>query len=74
MFFFSTLHLYLVKKSGLSMWLGGSLVPLQSIPPYAISILLCLLVAMITECSSNTATTTLFLPILASMVSGSTTL
>ncbi|KAM7413259.1 hypothetical protein PAMA_020575 [Pampus argenteus] len=33
----------------------------------AISILLCLLVAMFTECSSNTATTTLFLPILASM-------
>ncbi|KAF3847787.1 hypothetical protein F7725_020815 [Dissostichus mawsoni] len=44
-----------------------SLIPLQSIPPFAISILLCLLVAMFTECSSNTATTTLFLPILASM-------
>ncbi|KAL6116196.1 slc13a2 [Pungitius sinensis] len=55
------------EKSGLSMWLGESLVPLQSIPPFAISILLCLLVAMFTECSSNTATTTLFLPILASM-------
>lgn len=57
-----------IKKSGLSLWLGESLVPLQSIPPFAISILLCLLVAMFTECSSNTATTTLFLPILASMV------
>ncbi|KAI4814843.1 hypothetical protein KUCAC02_005028 [Chaenocephalus aceratus] len=55
------------EKSGLSMWLGESLIPLQSIPPFAISILLCLLVAMFTECSSNTATTTLFLPILASM-------
>ncbi|XP_040040214.2 solute carrier family 13 member 2 [Gasterosteus aculeatus] len=55
------------EKSGLSLWLGESLVPLQSIPPFAISILLCLLVAMFTECSSNTATTTLFLPILASM-------
>lgn len=72
--FFSTLHLYLVKKSGLSMWLGESLVPLQSIPPYAICILLSLLVAVVTECSSNTATTTLFLPVVASMVSGSTTL
>lgn len=50
------------------MWLGESLIPLQNIPPFAISILLCLLVAMFTECSSNTATTTLFLPILASMV------
>ncbi|XP_071352372.1 solute carrier family 13 member 2-like [Trachinotus anak] len=55
------------EKSGLSQWLGESLIPLQSIPPFAISILLCLLVAMFTECSSNTATTTLFLPILASM-------
>lgn len=59
-----------LQKSGLSTWLGQSLVPLQSIPPAAISILLCLLVAMFTECSSNTATTTLFLPILASMVRG----
>ncbi|XP_074498029.1 solute carrier family 13 member 2-like isoform X1 [Sebastes fasciatus] len=55
------------EKSGLSLWLGESLIPLQSIPPFAICILLCLLVAMFTECSSNTATTTLFLPILASM-------
>ncbi|KAF7656644.1 hypothetical protein LDENG_00038220 [Lucifuga dentata] len=55
------------ETSGLSVWLGESLTPLQSIPPFAISILLCLLVAMFTECSSNTATTTLFLPILASM-------
>uniref|UniRef100_A0A8C2X927 Solute carrier family 13 member 2 n=1 Tax=Cyclopterus lumpus TaxID=8103 RepID=A0A8C2X927_CYCLU len=55
------------ETSGLSKWLGQSLIPLQSIPPFAISILLCLLVATFTECSSNTATTTLFLPILASM-------
>uniref|UniRef100_A0AAV2IYL4 Solute carrier family 13 member 2 n=1 Tax=Knipowitschia caucasica TaxID=637954 RepID=A0AAV2IYL4_KNICA len=53
--------------SGLSAWLGDTLIPLQNIPPFAISILLCLLVALFTECSSNTATTTLFLPILASM-------
>ncbi|XP_036975984.1 solute carrier family 13 member 2-like isoform X1 [Acanthopagrus latus] len=55
------------EKSGLSMWLGESLIPLQSIPPYAITILMTMLVAAFTECSSNTATTTLFLPILASM-------
>ncbi|XP_020491290.1 solute carrier family 13 member 2 [Labrus bergylta] len=55
------------EESGLSKWLGESLTPLQKIPPYAISLLLCLLVATFTECSSNTATTTLFLPILASM-------
>ncbi|XP_029375102.1 solute carrier family 13 member 2-like [Echeneis naucrates] len=55
------------EKSGLSKWLGESLAPLESIPPYAISLLLSMLVATFTECSSNTATTTLFLPILASM-------
>ncbi|KAI3373793.1 hypothetical protein L3Q82_022377, partial [Scortum barcoo] len=55
------------EESGLSKWLGDSLAPLEKIPPFAISLLLCLLVATFTECSSNTATTTLFLPILASM-------
>lgn len=51
------------------MWLGEMLAPLEKIPPFAISILLSMLVATFTECSSNTATTTLFLPILGSMVS-----
>ncbi|KAL2094596.1 hypothetical protein ACEWY4_009315 [Coilia grayii] len=55
------------EASGLSKLLGESLAPLQSIPPFAISMILCLLIATFTECSSNTATTTLFLPILASM-------
>ncbi|XP_038830120.1 solute carrier family 13 member 5-like isoform X1 [Salvelinus namaycush] len=55
------------EVSGLSQWLGESLAPLQSIPPFAISFRLCLLTATFTECSSNVATTTLFLPILASM-------
>uniref|UniRef100_A0A673ZYK6 Solute carrier family 13 member 2 n=1 Tax=Salmo trutta TaxID=8032 RepID=A0A673ZYK6_SALTR len=55
------------ETSGLSQWLGESLAPLQSIPPVAISLLLSLLIATFTECSSNVATTTLFLPILASM-------
>lgn len=57
-----------LQVSGLSNWLGDKLAPLQNIPPFSISILLSLLVATFTECSSNTATTTLFLPILASMV------
>ncbi|XP_053313060.1 solute carrier family 13 member 2 [Spea bombifrons] len=55
------------EESGLSMWLGTKLTPLQSIPPAAIALVLCLLVATFTECTSNVATTTLFLPILASM-------
>ncbi|NXQ80532.1 S13A2 protein, partial [Nyctibius grandis] len=55
------------EESGLSAWLGSKLTPLQQIPHPAIAILLCLLVATFTECTSNVATTTLFLPILASM-------
>nr|XP_056721139.1 solute carrier family 13 member 2 [Euleptes europaea] len=55
------------EASGLSTWLGSKLTPLQSIPHSAITFVLCLLVAVFTECTSNVATTTLFLPILASM-------
>lgn len=42
--------------------------PLQNIPPWGIAIILCLLIAVFTECTSNVATATLFLPVLASMV------
>lgn len=42
--------------------------PLQNIPPWGIAIILCLLIATFTECTSNVATATLFLPVLASMV------
>ncbi|NWY65278.1 S13A2 protein, partial [Erithacus rubecula] len=55
------------EESGLSRWLGSKLTPLESIPHPAIAFLLCLLIATFTECTSNVATTTLFLPILASM-------
>uniref|UniRef100_A0A8C6WRC7 Solute carrier family 13 member 5 n=1 Tax=Neogobius melanostomus TaxID=47308 RepID=A0A8C6WRC7_9GOBI len=44
-----------------------SMAPLQLIPPWAVAVLICLLVATFTECASNVATATLFLPILASM-------
>ncbi|NXH79728.1 S13A2 protein, partial [Edolisoma coerulescens] len=55
------------EESGLSEWLGSKLTPLQSIPHPAIAFLVCLLISTFTECTSNVATTTLFLPILASM-------
>ncbi|XP_072495868.1 solute carrier family 13 member 2 isoform X2 [Notamacropus eugenii] len=55
------------ETSGLSQWLGDKLTPLQSIPSPAIAFILCIIVAAFTECTSNVATTTLFLPILASM-------
>ncbi|XP_042182730.1 solute carrier family 13 member 5-like isoform X2 [Oncorhynchus tshawytscha] len=55
------------EVSGLSRWLGDQMIPLCSIPPWAITVILCLLTAIFTECASNVATATLFLPILASM-------
>ncbi|TNN47453.1 Solute carrier family 13 member 5 [Liparis tanakae] len=55
------------EESGLSLWLGAQMSPLHSLPPSLISFLLCLLVAAFTECASNVATATMFLPILASM-------
>ncbi|XP_036379559.1 solute carrier family 13 member 5-like [Megalops cyprinoides] len=55
------------EESGLSRWLGNQMTPLHTIPPWAIAIILCLMIATFTECTSNVATATLFLPILASM-------
>uniref|UniRef100_A0A673L8Y4 Solute carrier family 13 member 5-like n=1 Tax=Sinocyclocheilus rhinocerous TaxID=307959 RepID=A0A673L8Y4_9TELE len=56
------------EVSGLSKWLGDQMSPLHSIPPWAIAVVVCLMIATFTECTSNVATATLFLPILASMV------
>uniref|UniRef100_A0A3P8X574 Solute carrier family 13 member 5a n=1 Tax=Cynoglossus semilaevis TaxID=244447 RepID=A0A3P8X574_CYNSE len=46
------------EESGLSRWLGAQMTPLQSIPPWAIAVVVCLLVATFTECASNVATAT----------------
>ncbi|KAF6299690.1 solute carrier family 13 member 5 [Rhinolophus ferrumequinum] len=55
------------EVSGLSEWMGKQMEPLHAVPPAAITLILSLLVAVFTECTSNVATTTLFLPIFASM-------
>ncbi|XP_006899830.1 PREDICTED: solute carrier family 13 member 5 isoform X2 [Elephantulus edwardii] len=55
------------EASGLSEWMGKQMEPLHAVPPTAITVILSLLVAVFTECTSNVATTTLFLPIFASM-------
>ncbi|XP_023619990.1 solute carrier family 13 member 5 isoform X3 [Myotis lucifugus] len=55
------------EASGLSEWMGTQMEPLHVLPPAAISLVLSLLIAVFTECTSNVATTTLFLPIFASM-------
>ncbi|XP_048221757.1 solute carrier family 13 member 5 [Perognathus longimembris pacificus] len=55
------------ETSGLSEWMGQRMEPLRKLSPTVITLVLSLLVALCTECTSNVATTTLFLPIFASM-------
>ena len=57
------------QVSGLSKWVGVQLSSLESIPSYAIVIIVCIMITTFTEVTSNTATATIFLPILASLVS-----
>ncbi|XP_059127103.1 Na(+)/citrate cotransporter isoform X1 [Peromyscus eremicus] len=55
------------EASGLSEWMARQMEPLNSMKPATITLILSCLIAMITECTSNVATTTLFLPIFAAM-------
>ncbi|KAM3850802.1 Na(+)/citrate cotransporter [Vipera latastei] len=53
--------------SGLSKWVGNQMTPLHTIPPWAIAVILSIVIAIFTECTSNVATATLFLPVFASL-------
>ncbi|XP_068765926.1 Na(+)/citrate cotransporter isoform X1 [Struthio camelus] len=53
--------------SGLSAWLGQQMTPLASVPPWAIAVIVSLAIAVFTECTSNVATATLFLPVFSSL-------
>lgn len=55
------------EASGLSEWMGKQMEPLHTVSPTAITLIMSSLIAVLTECTSNVATTTLFLPIFASM-------
>uniref|UniRef100_H2YTW2 Uncharacterized protein n=1 Tax=Ciona savignyi TaxID=51511 RepID=H2YTW2_CIOSA len=54
-------------KSGFSVWMGNQLRFLGGLQPWAICLVVSIVVCLFTECSSNTATTTLFVPILAQL-------
>uniref|UniRef100_A0A8C6DM04 Solute carrier family 13 member 5 n=1 Tax=Moschus moschiferus TaxID=68415 RepID=A0A8C6DM04_MOSMO len=56
------------EASGLSEWMGKQMEPLHTVSPTAITLIMSSLIAVLTECTSNVATTTLFLPIFASMM------
>lgn len=53
------------KSTGLSNWLGERLAGLGDWPPLAMIIAVCALVTFLTEVTSNTATATIFMPIMA---------
>jgi sodium-dependent dicarboxylate transporter 2/3/5 len=54
-------------ESGLSELLGNSFAGLNAIPAFVVVLLICLSLTFLTELTSNTATTTLLMPILAAM-------
>ncbi|XP_070204151.1 solute carrier family 13 member 2-like [Littorina saxatilis] len=53
------------KVSGLSEWLGHKMSSLSSLKPWALNLILTFIVAMATEVTSNTATSTLLMPIMS---------
>eukprot|EP00794_Sanderia_malayensis_P007051 gene7051-7843_t len=55
------------EHSGLSIWLGCQLSGLKSIPDFVIVLIICILLTFLTEFTSNTATATILLPVLASL-------
>jgi len=55
------------KESGLSQWLGESMSGVEDFPPLIIVASVCTTLTFLTELTSNTATTEIFLPILGSL-------
>ena len=55
------------EQSGLSQLLGDSFGGLAAVPIFVLVLLICLAITFLTELTSNTATTTLLMPILAAM-------
>jgi len=53
------------KATGLSTWLGERLTLLGALPTPALIAVICLLVTFLSELTSNTATATIFMPIMA---------
>ncbi|MFQ5603123.1 MAG: SLC13 family permease [bacterium] len=54
------------QTTGLAAWLGSHLTYLQNVPVILMILSICLLLTFLTELTSNTAITTIFMPILAS--------
>jgi len=56
-----------ITASGLSAWIGGQLAPLSGMPLLVILFAIAAVLIFLTEITSNTATITTFLPIIAAL-------
>lgn len=56
---------YGFESSGLSVWVGERLSVLSALHPLLIVLIICIVISILTELTSNTATATIFLPVLA---------
>ena len=59
--------------TGLATWLGGAMAPIGALPVPVIVLLVVLFMTFITEINSNTATASIFLPVLATMAAAGNT-
>jgi solute carrier family 13 (sodium-dependent dicarboxylate transporter), member 2/3/5 len=59
-----------VGDSGLSEWIGRAFAGLSALPVWLMVLLVCLLMSFLTEITSNTAVSTLFMPVLAAVAVG----
>ncbi|XP_066295610.1 Na(+)/citrate cotransporter-like isoform X3 [Branchiostoma lanceolatum] len=59
-----------VKASGLSDWMGQGFQTFSGFPVVALVLIICIIVAFITEFTSNTSTAAIFLPILGKLAEG----
>jgi len=57
-------------SSGLSEWFAHNLKSLQGIPPWLFIFVVAIIVTFLTEITSNTATATIFMPIMGGLASG----
>ena len=55
------------KESGLAAWIGGEMSLLQTVSPFVIILCIVAVINFLTEVTSNTATATMMLPVMASL-------
>ncbi len=59
-----------ISNSGLADWIGASLANIEMLPIFLIILLVTVSISLLTELTSNTATTATFLPVMASLALG----